>query len=107
MYNQWILRFHYIQCLIQAYVAYKERFHSQDINSAALDPQLAYAITATYAIAGTFQLLGLTSFTFAAAFIVILIWFLGHIQLITTMQLDGAFEYFKATMGKQRHFCYN
>ncbi|SJK86720.1 transporter, putative [Babesia microti strain RI] len=83
----------------KAYVAYKERFHSQDINSAALDPQLAYAITATYAIAGTFQLLGLTSFTFAAAFIVILIWFLGHIQLITTMQLDGAFEYFKATMG--------
>ncbi|GFE55553.1 hypothetical protein BaOVIS_029570 [Babesia ovis] len=78
----------------KAYLTYKSRFYpmgnGQGLN---LEPSMIWAVIATYAIVTLFQMAGMGNFTFTASLVIMVAFFVTHVQAFVTIGLDGGTDF--------------
>ncbi|EKX72884.1 conserved hypothetical protein [Theileria equi strain WA] len=77
----------------KAYLAYQDAFDNDNASINSINVDLVYGMIGTYSLVWILQMFGLTNFTFSAFIILILLFFLVHMQLYSTLVLDGATDY--------------
>ncbi|EDO05875.1 uncharacterized protein BBOV_IV002780 [Babesia bovis T2Bo] len=78
----------------KAYVAYQSKFYPlKDVGGASIEPSMLWAMFAIYAIVTLFQLAGMGNFTFTASLVIMVAFFVTHVQAFLTLSLDGGKDF--------------
>ncbi|CDR96041.1 hypothetcial protein, putative [Babesia bigemina] len=89
----------------KAYLAYQSKFYTATNEVLNFEPSLAWAIVGTYGIVSVFQFAGMGNFTFSASLVIIIAFFVTHIQVgsaecarhgaqaFTAITLDGGTDF--------------
>ncbi|GBE59906.1 amine transporter [Babesia ovata] len=77
----------------KAYQAYQNKFYSTTNEVLNFEPSLAWAIVTTYGIVSVFQFAGMGNFTFSASLVIIIAFFVTHIQAFTAITLEGGTDF--------------
>ncbi|ORM41362.1 Sodium-dependent nutrient amino acid transporter 1 [Babesia sp. Xinjiang] len=77
----------------KAFHAYRAKFYPIDETLPDLEPYVCWAMLATYGIVTLFQLAGMGNFTFTASMVIIVAFFVSHVQTVATMSLEGGVDF--------------